>query len=68
MYDYLFVKPYTWLANINRQDIFDLIYSGIAAITRVFHRLLSLTQTGQLRWYAMGIVVGAIITLYVVVL
>jgi NADH-quinone oxidoreductase subunit L len=68
LYDHLFVKPYTWLANINRQDIFDLIYTGIAGISRAFHRLFSRTQTGRLRWYAMGIVLGAIITIYVVVL
>jgi hypothetical protein len=34
----------------------------------MFNRLLSRTQTGRLRWYAMGIVLGAIITIYVVVL
>ena len=67
VYDKLFVQPYIWLANINKKDVFDLIYSAIAAINRVFHVMLTLTQTGRLRWYAVGIVFGAIVTLYVVV-
>jgi NADH-quinone oxidoreductase subunit L len=67
VYDRLFVQPYIWLANINKKDVFDLIYSAIAAINRVFHVILTLTQTGRLRWYAVGIVFGAIVTLYVVV-
>jgi len=67
IYDRLFVFPYIWLARINKKDVFDLLYSGIALVNRVLHVILSLTQTGRLRWYAVGIVFGAIITLYVVV-
>ncbi len=67
VYGKLFVQPYIWLANINKKDVFELIYASIALVNRVFHVVLTLTQTGRLRWYAVGIVFGAIITLYVVV-
>jgi NADH-quinone oxidoreductase subunit L len=63
LYGTLFVRPYSWLAQVNRDDVFDLFYTGIAWLTQVFHRALSLTQTGQVRRYAMGIAVGAIITI-----
>jgi NADH-quinone oxidoreductase subunit L len=63
LYGTLFVRPYSWLAQVNRDDVFDLFYTGIAWLTQVFHRALSLTQTGQVRRYAMGIAIGAIITI-----
>jgi NADH-quinone oxidoreductase subunit L len=63
LYDTLVVRPYSWLAQVNRDDVFDLLYTGIAWLAQVFHRALSLTQTGQVRRYAMGIAIGAIITI-----
>ncbi len=67
LYDRLFVIPLVWFAQINRSDFIDFIYNGIASTTQIFHEQLSLTQTGKLRWYAMGILLGAVITLTVVV-
>ncbi|MBD3225759.1 MAG: NADH-quinone oxidoreductase subunit L [Caldithrix sp.] len=67
VYDTLFVNPLVWFAKINRNDFIDLIYTGIAGTSREFHRQLTRTQTGRLRWYATGIVIGAIITITVVV-
>ncbi|HET6363996.1 MAG TPA: NADH-quinone oxidoreductase subunit L, partial [Nitrospirota bacterium] len=55
LYDILFVRPFIWLIQINRDDFIDLIYTGIAAINRILHAVLSATQTGNIRWYAMGI-------------
>ena len=67
LYDKVFVIPVVWIAQINRKDFIDKIYTGIARLTVLGNRLLSLTQTGKLRWYAMGIVLGAIITITITV-
>ncbi|HEX9136482.1 MAG TPA: NADH-quinone oxidoreductase subunit L [Nitrospirota bacterium] len=68
LYDILFVRPFIWLIQINRDDFIDLIYTGIAAINRILHAVLSATQTGNIRWYAMGIAAGAVVFLGIVVL
>jgi NADH-quinone oxidoreductase subunit L len=68
LYDLLFVRPYVWLARTNRQDVIDLLPAGIAWLNRVVHRGLSRTQTGQVRWYATGIALGAILTIAIMVL
>ncbi|MGE5365534.1 MAG: NADH-quinone oxidoreductase subunit L [Bacteroidota bacterium] len=67
LYDLLFVKPLIWLAQFNKNDHIDLIYSAIAWFSRLMNRLLSFTQTGRLRWYMMGVALGAIITITIVV-
>jgi NADH-quinone oxidoreductase subunit L len=63
VYDKAFVQPYVWLAHTNRRDVVDLVYEAIAWLTRALHRLLSLTQTGRVRWYATGIAIGAAIVI-----
>ena len=67
LYDKVFVIPIVWAAQINKNDFIDKIYTGIAWFTGLGNHLLSLTQTGKLRWYAMGIVLGAIITITITV-
>jgi len=67
LYDMLFVRPFIWLIQINRDDFTDLIYTGMAAMTRIAHAVLSATQTGNIRWYAMGIAAGAAAFLGIVV-
>ena len=66
-YDKLFVRPFVWIARINRSDFIDLIYVAIAALNRAFNRALSATQTGQVRWYATCIAGGAIILIAIAV-
>ena len=61
-YDKVFVQPMVFLAGINKNDFIDLVYTGIAAASRFFNKLLSATQTGHLRWYLAGIVLGAIVS------
>ncbi|NEU08909.1 NADH-quinone oxidoreductase subunit L [Flavihumibacter sp. R14] len=63
IYDTLIVKPVVYLANINRRDIIDQIYNAITSGTTALYRLLSFTQSGSLRWYVMGLIVGAILIL-----
>ncbi len=63
LYDTLFVRPFVWAARINKSDFIDLLYSGIAWLNRYLHDAASRTQTGNIRWYAMGIAVGAVVTI-----
>jgi NADH-quinone oxidoreductase subunit L len=59
LYDKLFVRPFVWVARANKNDFIDLIYDAIAWLSQATYRALSRTVTGQVRWYAMGIAVGA---------
>jgi NADH-quinone oxidoreductase subunit L len=67
LYDKVIVHPYVWLAQIDKQDFIDLIFEGLARGSQLSHRILSQTQTGFLRKYAMGIAIGAIIAIGVVI-
>jgi NADH-quinone oxidoreductase subunit L len=67
MYDTLFVRPFLWMTRVNKSDFIDSIYTGIAGINQAAHDLLSLTQTGSIRWYAMGIAIGAVVFLGIAV-
>ena len=68
LYSMLLVRPFVYLARVNRADVIDRLYDGIAQVNTLLHRLLSRTQTGQVRWYAAGLAVGAILLLAMVVL
>lgn len=61
LYELVFVKPIVALAHINKGDFIDGIYTGIANSALFFNKMLSKTQTGKIRWYIMGITVGAIV-------
>jgi NADH-quinone oxidoreductase subunit L len=67
LYDVLLVQPYSWLANVDRNDVIDFIYDGIAWTNQISYRALSRTQTGRLRWYAMSIGIGATVIIGMVV-
>ncbi len=66
LYDHLFVRPMVWLAQIDRNDIVDSFYDGVALISQAFYRGLRTTETGRVRWYAAGIVLGSIIFVAIV--
>jgi NADH-quinone oxidoreductase subunit L len=59
LYDKLFVRPFVWIAHANKNDFMDILYDEIAWLSQITYRALSRTETGQVRWYAMGIAVGA---------
>jgi NADH-quinone oxidoreductase subunit L len=63
LYERVFVKPFVWLARVNKNDIVDTMYSLIAATARELHEVLSLTQTGGLRWYAAGMTIGLVLVI-----
>ena len=60
LYDRLFVRPVVWIARVNKADVVDSIYVGLANLATYCYRALSLTETGKLRWYAAWIAGGAV--------
>jgi NADH-quinone oxidoreductase subunit L len=63
LYDTLFVKPYVWMAEINKSDFMDYFNQSLAWITLFFNRSLSLTQNGRLRFYIMALSIGIAVIL-----
>ncbi|KFX69124.1 NADH-quinone oxidoreductase subunit L [Pseudomonas taeanensis MS-3] len=63
LYDKLFVKPYLLLCRLLGRDPFDRSIGVLPRIARGLHQLLSRSQTGQLRWYALSLVGGAVLLL-----
>jgi NADH-quinone oxidoreductase subunit L len=66
LYDRLFVRPVVWIARVNKADVVDAIYVGLANLATYCYRALSLTETGKLRWYAAWIAGGAVAFLAIV--
>ncbi len=58
-YDKAFVQPFIWAAQINASDFVDAFYTGVARLTELFYRGLSQTETGRVRWYALGMAAGS---------
>ena len=58
LYDHALTRPFLWLARVNRADIVDLLYVGIARVSEAGYRLLSRSQTGRVRWYAASVTFG----------
>jgi NADH-quinone oxidoreductase subunit L len=58
LYDSLFVQPFLFITRINKNDVFDRIYNGIAKTNLQLNRLLSTSQNGSLRWYVVGVLIG----------
>ena len=55
------------MARVNRDDFIDLIYGGTAWYSEQAHRLLSFTQSGNVRWYAAMLAFGAVVFIALVV-
>ena len=65
-YDKLFVQPVLWFARVDKGDVVDRLYDGIAYLSKLFYRGLRTTQTGQVRWYAAAILMGAVVYVAIV--
>jgi len=63
LYDKLFVRPFVFISNINKKDIVDKLYDSLVIVAIWFNKIFSYTQSGVLRWYIMGIVIGGILLL-----
>jgi len=61
LYHTLLVRPFVFLATINKGDVIDEFYALIVSSSEFMHRVFARTQGGILRWYVMGIVIGAIL-------
>ncbi len=60
VYDRLFVRPFQWLTRKSKSDIVDVPVRGLGQITVLGYRTLRRTQTGRVRWYAMGLAMGTV--------
>jgi NADH-quinone oxidoreductase subunit L len=60
LYDRVLVRPYVNWAKVNADDFVDAVYDGIAWANRLAYQIFSWTQTGHVRWYAMGIAGGSV--------
>jgi NADH-quinone oxidoreductase subunit L len=61
LYRRIFIVPFVWISSKNRADVVDSLYAGIAKVTGWLNGVLTRTQTGLVRHYAVGIAVGAIL-------
>ena len=68
LYDTWFVRPFLWVAQANKDDLIDHVYSGLAWLIRQFFAVLHRTQTGQVRWYAAILAAGSVVIVALVVL
>ncbi|MYD79808.1 MAG: NADH-quinone oxidoreductase subunit L [Gammaproteobacteria bacterium] len=68
IYDSLIVNPFRWLARVNKSDAVDYLYRFTTLVARIFHNLLTVSQNGRLRWYALTMFSGLLFVLIVVAL
>ncbi|HEX2976448.1 MAG TPA: NADH-quinone oxidoreductase subunit L [Bacteroidales bacterium] len=61
LYDTLFVRPFIWLSEIDRNDFIDVFSKGIAGFTLWVNKVVSITQNGLLRWYVMALAIGIVV-------
>ncbi len=63
LYDVLFIKPYCYVAKLNRNDIFDQLLMLCAWYVSICHDVFKCSQNGKLRWYAAAIGLAAVLLL-----
>jgi len=68
LYDALFVRPFILAARLLRGELVDRVYDWIAASLRSAWVSASESQTGELRWYAAGMLAGLVIVVAVTLL
>lgn len=68
VYKQLFVRPYLWTARINKNDFLDRITTVCIYVFKYSNLSLSKTVTGNLRWYAACVGIGAVVLLGIVIL
>ena len=63
VYDTLIVHPFRFIAQTrqNRNDVVDLFFKLIKFLASLFHHILSMFQTGHLRWYAFTMLGGLLL-------
>ena len=66
LYDCLLVRPYVFLAQIDRDDIVDAGFDRLAQLASLGNRVLAGTQDGKVRTYAAGLALGAAVVMILV--
>ena len=63
LYNAIFVRPFVFITQLNKSDLIDRFYNGIASGSRRLNRWFSISQNGSLRWYVAGVLVGILFIL-----
>lgn len=58
LYNFLFVKPFVFITRINKSDVIDKMYNGIAQASLRLNGWFSVSQNGSLRLYIVGVLAG----------
>lgn len=66
-YDRLIVRPFVRLAQANKSDFVDLMFTSLSSLAQGLHRLVKRSQTGELRWYAANMVGGLLLIILIVI-
>lgn len=61
LYERLFIRPVVRFAQFDRSDFIDFLYTGVARLSELAYQVFRSSETGKVRWYAAGIVFGAVI-------
>ena len=61
LYQRIFVAPFATLARRNRNDVIDALVLSVPRLLTALHQQAIRSQTGQVRWYATSIAVGAVL-------
>ena len=68
LYERVVVQPYVVVARLNREDVVDVLYSTLAFLAWASNRVLSATESGRVRHYATGLLLGAVLVTIVLLL
>lgn len=63
LYNAVFVRPFVFITHLNKSDVIDRLYNGIATGSRQLNKWFSVSQNGSLRWYVAGVLVGILFIL-----
>jgi NADH-quinone oxidoreductase subunit L len=58
LYNFLFVKPFVFITRINKSDVIDRLYNGIAQAGLRLNSWFVVSQNGSLRLYIVGVLAG----------
>lgn len=68
LYDKIFVQPYLFFCRVLARDPIDGAIGIVPRLARGGHGVLSRSETGHLRWYAISIAGGAVLVLAAVMM
>ncbi|MEN6622596.1 MAG: proton-conducting transporter membrane subunit, partial [Smithella sp.] len=68
LYNFLLVRPLIVISRLNRNDFIETFYRGIAGLFAYLSGLITGTQTGLVRRYALGIVLGTVIGIGIILI